>query len=271
MPYAANQELRIHYRVIGDGPPLVLHHGFSDSLVGWFTSGWVARLTPRFRLIMLDARGHGQSGKPNDPRHYLLEQRVADVLAVADAAGAPRFHYLGYSLGGWVGLGLAAQATGRLLSVSLGGTHPYGQDMEPYRQGIAAGLHGWVDFLYSAAGPLLPEHARPRFLANDVTALAASVADDRPPLPDLSWGQRVPSLLFAGTADPLFAQVARLATELPAREFVPIRGANHVQAILSPGALALRLIQFLTAVRDTDAPRYGSDDDEDSPPHSPAE
>ena len=71
MPYVNSQGLRIHYQVEGDGPPLVLQHGFSDSLESWYDFGYVDALKPDYTLILVDARGHGQSGKPHDPDAYV--------------------------------------------------------------------------------------------------------------------------------------------------------------------------------------------------------
>ena len=44
MPYAANDGLRIHYEIDGDGPPLVLQHGFTSSMRGWYEDGFVGTL-----------------------------------------------------------------------------------------------------------------------------------------------------------------------------------------------------------------------------------
>src|SRR5437899_3536222 len=85
MPYANNHSIRIHYQVEGEGPPLVLQHGFTSSLQNWYTYGYVAALRQSYQLILIDARGHGQSDKPYDPQAYALQHRVEDVLAVLDA------------------------------------------------------------------------------------------------------------------------------------------------------------------------------------------
>ena len=68
MPQVNNNGVRIHYEVTGDGPPLVLHHGFSDDLRCWDDYGYVAALAPHYRLIMIDGRGHGRSRHATRPR-----------------------------------------------------------------------------------------------------------------------------------------------------------------------------------------------------------
>jgi pimeloyl-ACP methyl ester carboxylesterase len=67
MPYSVNQGVRIHYRTEGEGQPLVLQHGFTDSLGTWYGLGYVEALKPHHRLILIDARGHGGSDKPHEP------------------------------------------------------------------------------------------------------------------------------------------------------------------------------------------------------------
>ena len=81
MPYADNQSTRIHYQVEGDGPPLVLQHGFTGNLMRWYSFGYVSALQSSYRLVLVDARGHGQSDKPHDPAAYALPRRVGDVVA----------------------------------------------------------------------------------------------------------------------------------------------------------------------------------------------
>ena len=90
MPYAINQGIRIHYQVEGSGPPLVLQHGFFWSVEGWYRVGYVDALRTSYRLILVDARGHGASDKPHDDAAYSLPQHVADIVAVLDALYLPK-------------------------------------------------------------------------------------------------------------------------------------------------------------------------------------
>jgi pimeloyl-ACP methyl ester carboxylesterase len=64
MAFANNKGIRIHYEVEGDGPPLVIQHGYSDSIETWYELGYVDALKGTHRLILVDARGHGASDKP---------------------------------------------------------------------------------------------------------------------------------------------------------------------------------------------------------------
>jgi len=85
MPCANNQGVRIHYEVGGDGAPLVLLHGLSETYEIWHISGYVESLKKEYRLILVDARGHGNSDKPHDSEAYTMKLMVSDVVAVLDS------------------------------------------------------------------------------------------------------------------------------------------------------------------------------------------
>ena len=87
----------ITYDETGDGTPVVLVHGITESSTSW--SPIVDRLATDHRVITLDLRGHGSSGTAD---RYDLEAMAADVIGVAMAAGADRPHLVGHSLGGAV-------------------------------------------------------------------------------------------------------------------------------------------------------------------------
>src|SRR5215467_13654037 len=125
MPYATNQGLRINYRVEGSGPPLVLQHGYTWHLGGWTRCGYVEPMKSHYQLILVDARGHGASDKPHDPDAYRLPLKVGDVVAVLDALHVPSAHFWGYSMGGWIGWGMAKYAPERVQGLVIGGAHPY--------------------------------------------------------------------------------------------------------------------------------------------------
>ncbi len=99
MPYAENAGVRIRYEVYGSGPTLVLQHGFTQSIEDWIECGCMAALAPKYRVIPIDARGHGLSDKPLDEREHALEHRARDVTAVLDATGTKQAGFWGYSMG----------------------------------------------------------------------------------------------------------------------------------------------------------------------------
>ena len=61
MPYVNNADVRIHYHIEGAGPDLILQHGLTNSIGNWYAYGFVEELKKSYRLILIDARGHGKS------------------------------------------------------------------------------------------------------------------------------------------------------------------------------------------------------------------
>ena len=121
MPNVDNEGVRIRYEVEGEGPALVLQHGFNANLETWHEFGYVEALRGDYRLILVDARGHGGSAKPHDAEAYDRKFMALDIVAVLDDLDVGRAHYLGYSMGGQLGFALAKFAPERLHSLMIGG------------------------------------------------------------------------------------------------------------------------------------------------------
>jgi pimeloyl-ACP methyl ester carboxylesterase len=111
---------RLHVVSAGpiDGTPIILLHGFPE-----FWWGWRHQITPLaqagFRVIVPDQRGYAASDAPTGVSAYQLGVLVADVLAVADANQAPRFHLVGHDWGGIVAWAVAAAHGGRIERLSI--------------------------------------------------------------------------------------------------------------------------------------------------------
>ncbi|MFK4511965.1 alpha/beta hydrolase family protein [Bradyrhizobium daqingense] len=102
MPKIDRDGVGIHYEVRGDGPPLLLTHGYSSTSAMWH--GQVDALAKHHKLILWDMRGHGQSDYPDDPGAYSEAMTVGDMAAILDAVGAKRAIIGGLSLGGYMSL-----------------------------------------------------------------------------------------------------------------------------------------------------------------------
>jgi pimeloyl-ACP methyl ester carboxylesterase len=72
-------------------------------LESWRERGYTNVLGDDYRLILIDARGHGRSDKPHEPEAYVRELRATDVVAVLDDLGIGKTNYFGYSMGGRIG------------------------------------------------------------------------------------------------------------------------------------------------------------------------
>ena len=164
----------IHYEVEGQGSPLVLQHGFTDSLLSWYEYGYVEMLGRDHRLILIDARGHGSSDKPHDSSAYSGQVMAHDVVVVLDDLGIGRAAYFGHSMGGAIGISLAHHAPTRFTALAIGGFPP---DRGPsgesdgftplLEQGPEAMLSAW-----QSLGSISPE-MRDRILAIDCAAMLA--------------------------------------------------------------------------------------------------
>ena len=97
----------MHYHVEGEGTPLVLQHGLTSSILRWYSFGFVDALKNDYRLLIIDARGHGDSDKLYDTESYDRKAMASDVVAVLDAENIDKAHYMGYSMGGSIGFGIA--------------------------------------------------------------------------------------------------------------------------------------------------------------------
>jgi pimeloyl-ACP methyl ester carboxylesterase len=91
--------MRFHVAEGGDGPPLVLLHGWPQHWYMWRHQ--LPELMRHFRVYCVDLRGHGWSDAP--PTGYEKESLAADVVAVAEALGLSRFRLAGHDWGGWTG------------------------------------------------------------------------------------------------------------------------------------------------------------------------
>ena len=112
--------IRVRYAFKGDpsGIPVILLHGYGDS---WFSfSPILPLLDNRYRVYVLDQRGHGDSDRP--PGNYALKQFAEDVLAFMDAVNVHRATVVGHSMGSFVAQHVAAIAPGRVNKLVLVGS-----------------------------------------------------------------------------------------------------------------------------------------------------
>jgi pimeloyl-ACP methyl ester carboxylesterase len=96
----------------------MLLHGGGQTRRAWNDAGYVDRLSKRFTVITVDLRGSGDSDMPDAASAYALDRVLADLTAVADAAGATRFHVWGFGHGATIGRYLAARSD-RVISAIL--------------------------------------------------------------------------------------------------------------------------------------------------------
>lgn len=232
MPSIERDGATLHYRERGQGSAVILQHPLTADARAWDAIGVPSVLeTAGFRVILPDALGHGRSSEATAERAGLWS-RVDDVLALADTIGLARFHYVGYSMGGWIGTGLASRAPERLSSLFVAGWDP---------------IDGARRFT-----SLTDMTARRRAFAEQTIALTAKATGNPPPgsarlagyldtyerlfidLPSIATliDREFPLLLAVGADDPYADAVTATADALDV-ELVTIPG-DHVQAFIDP-------------------------------------
>ena len=122
MPIFPNNGIAIAYESFGEGPPVLLIHGFGSSArVNWIDTGWVETLTSAgYRAVAFDNRGHGGSRKLYDTNLYFAH----DWRRMPRSAGLPRYRacaVIGYSMGARIAAFPALRHPGRVSSAVWGG------------------------------------------------------------------------------------------------------------------------------------------------------
>ncbi len=250
--FRSDDGLEIFYESWGDsdgtGVPVVLHHGFAASgLIDWVQTGVVEALTAAGRrVVAVDARGHGRSDKPHDPDRYGEARMARDVIALVDVLGAEAFDLVGYSMGAVVALLTAARcaAVRRLVVGGIGAA-------TVERGGVDTSVLGRGSLRDALLTPDPASIANPHAAAfrefaestgADRLALAAqtlAVHQEAIPLASLS----VPTLLLAGSDDPLAARPEVLAAAIPGARLLMIDG-DHGGVLRQP-AFRQAIVDFL--------------------------
>jgi 3-oxoadipate enol-lactonase len=110
-------DIQMNYELSGKkgAPVVILSHSLSSSLVMW--NPQMDALNPYFQVLRFDTRGHGNSDAPSGA--YTLDLLEEDVIKLMDVLGIDRAHFVGLSMGGMIGQGLALKHPHRLKSLVL--------------------------------------------------------------------------------------------------------------------------------------------------------
>lgn len=248
-------DVRIHYRIYGEGPPLVMLHGMASSGVDWFPV--TPMLADRFQLILIDLRGHGLSSLPLS-RDYSVKSMAGDVWAVLDHLELEQVAMLGLSLGGCVTIQSAIAHPGRLSKIVLVNTFAKlrGTGLKDAwakmkrvliaMQGMDKLAHYVANSLFS--DPVTREIAEERLRHNDVKAImrtmwSISRLNLLKELPQIS----AQTLVLIGDRDKTVPRrcAEELMAGIPRAQLVAVADAGHALPFDQPEAFLQHTLAFL--------------------------
>ncbi len=163
--YADNDGVAIHYATIGEGPLVIMIHGFPDFWYSWRHQ--MAALQDSYKVVAIDQRGYNQSAAPQGDENYQMRHLVSDVAAVIRHFGADSATIVGHDWGGVVSWQFAFALPAmveRLVILNL--PHPNGMARElisnpeqqansAYARAFIAGQPSDPDIFFG--GPMTPQ------------------------------------------------------------------------------------------------------------------
>ena len=233
MPSFHNGAVEIAYLDEGEGDPIVLVHGFASTKnVNWVYPAWVSELRKSGRrVIALDNRGHGDSGKLYDAEAYDIPTMAGDVSALMDHLNIERADIMGYSLGARMTAWLARNEPQRLRSAIFGGIGI----------GLIEGGGPGENVAAALEAPSLEDVTDP--VGRTFRAFADQTRSDRRALAACLRGSRglmtkedaagiaVPVLIAVGTADEIAGSAASLGKIIPGAKVLDIPNRDHMRSV----------------------------------------
>jgi 3-oxoadipate enol-lactonase len=260
MPRVRRGDAEISYQSLGNGPPVVLLHPFPASHELWLPAAQA--LVSRYRLILPDLRGHGDSEIGDGPA--TMEKHAADLAGVMDDAEVGRAALAGISIGGYAIFEFWRRYRGRVAAIALCNTKAQADTPE----GRAARLRsaeevlerGTEPFFESMVPKLLGKTTRDRrpdlvaealnmmrkMSAEDVALVQRGMADRPNSIPTLKT-INVPTLIISGDEDVLtgMAEADLMRQGIPGSQLKTIPQAGHFAAWEQPTEVGPMLRQFL--------------------------
>jgi pimeloyl-ACP methyl ester carboxylesterase len=244
--------IEIDYDVTGDGPVVLLGHGYGSTRHMWDDQH--RALADRWRVISWDMRGHGQTDSPDDPKHYSAALIVADMQALLQHLGVQRAVIGGLSLGGYVSLAFALahpQMTSALVICDSGPGYRNAEARAAWNQRAherAADLEArGLDAL--ARRSRETQQAVHRCAQGLAHAARGMLAQEGSQVIDGLATIRVPTLIVVGDQDqPFVAPSEYMAKKISGARLEVIPGAGHSSNLDQPETFNRVLREFLTSL-----------------------
>jgi pimeloyl-ACP methyl ester carboxylesterase len=233
MPSFHNGDVEIAYLDEGEGDPILLVHGFASTKnVNWVYPTWVSELKKNGRrVIALDNRGHGESGKLYDSSAYHIGTMAGDVSALLDHLNIARADIMGYSLGSRMTAWLALHQPQRLRSAIFGGIGIGLIEGGGPGENVAAALEAAsLEDVTDPVGRTFRAFADQT--RSDRLALAACLRGSRTLMTrEEAAAIAVPVLIAVGTADEIAGSAQALGQIIPGAEVLDIPNRDHMRAV----------------------------------------
>jgi pimeloyl-ACP methyl ester carboxylesterase len=235
--------VKLAYREMGQGRPLVLIHGFfSTAMVNWVRYGHMSKIAARgYRVILPDLRGHGDSAKPHDAAAYPPDVLTDDGFALIEQLGLTEFDLGGYSLGARTTIRMLVRGAtpGRAIVAGMGlegilhtgGRSVYFERILSNPGSFERGSSEWMSeaFLKTVGGdPAALLRVLDTFVDTPREALS---------------GIGTPTLVLTGAQDGDNGSAEALAAALPDGRYAVVPG-NHMSAVTKP-ELGAAIADFL--------------------------
>ena len=225
--------VEIAYQTAGEGPPVLLIHGFaSNARVNWWDTGWVKTLTEAGRrVITFDHRGHGASEKLYDPALYPAAEMAEDARRLLDHLEIAQADVMGYSMGARVSAFLAIAHPARVRRAVFAGLASRMITGVGGAEAIAAALEAptrndGLD-INARAFRIFAEQTK-----SDLKALVACIRSSREKITVEELASiRVPVLVVAGERDEVAGDVDTLVKAIPGAVGVTLPNRNHMNAV----------------------------------------
>ena len=252
MPYLDRDGVQIYYEATGEGPAVLLTHGYNLTSFMW--RGLVQALADRYRVITWDVRGHGRSDSPEDPEAYTRASTIGDMKAILEAEDVKEAVIAGHSMGGYLSLAFHVEHPKRVRALILVGTGPGYRDAEA-REGWNRHAEGRARYFekYGIDDLGTPEghggeHRSARGLAmaarGILTQQDSQVIDSLPKI-------RVPTLIVTGAEDVDFLRSADyMGKKIPNARKVLLKKAGHLPNIDQPRGFNSAVRRFLDDLED---------------------
>ncbi len=268
MPYITANGIQLHYREVGEGPTVLLVHGFTGNLRNWALQ--VPVLTKEFRAVSLDLRGHGHSDKPSGAEDYTLETMADDVYAFVRELDLTSCFLVGHSMGGMIAqhLILAHPEPFRALvlvdtAAEIPDSLKMRERLEERARLIDIAREQGMEAVFEEQLRLSPQReqllANPQFLeiwrqqflltSREAYIHCANGIARRRSLLDALQAIEMPTLVICGENDEPFLETSRrMHKRIPGSELVIIHGAGHTPQIEKAGEFNSVLMGFLGRV-----------------------